>query len=231
METMETLADHSLMREANVTDLVPDLLDELAMINDSFVAWAASTQCQNDALVKLERRMFAILKLLREAFLELGLDFLTRLPLRGPFCRALARTLEDCQRERDPYTVGCLIIDADDLKGHNALGGHIAGDAFLRAVGQAIRANVAGVNMVSRYGGDEFAVFLPRLDLCSTETVAERIRAAVASTCGLIMPGSCSIGVALSSDKVLSVDTLIKAADDAAFTAKALGGNQVIAAV
>lgn len=62
------------------------------------------------------------------------------------------------------------------------------------------------------------------------EIVAERIRLAVERAPGLVTAGSCSIGIAVSSNTIRTVATLMKTADEATFVAKALGGNRIVIA-
>ena len=224
---METLPCFSLDQQS-IADEIPALILELYRFGDEFGSTTQAGRGRRDAgNVLPQERFFHILKLLEIACAELDLDFLTKLPLRGPFSRALARALLDSRRERDPYSVACMIIDCDNLHYHNKLGHHIAGDALIRAVANAIRAHIAEINMVARIGGDEFAVFIPRVSLREAETIAERIRMHVANTAGLVADGSCSIGISMSSEKIRTVDTLIKSADAVTFTAKSKGGNFV----
>jgi len=90
-------------------------------------------------------------------------DALTGLANRRAFLEALER--EMAAARRDPAARGALVmIDLDGFKLVNDELGHAAGDDYLRAVGQALLAQVRGSDLVARMGGDEFAILLARMD-------------------------------------------------------------------
>jgi diguanylate cyclase (GGDEF)-like protein len=125
--------------------------------------------------------------------------------------------------------------DLDHFKTYNDTYGHIAGDAALAAVATALRSELRSDDLVGRFGGEEFCVFLSEAPAHQAEMVAERLRRAVA-TCPL--PGSrahvsVSIGVATvpaGSDEAQLADVLT-AADQALFLAKRAGRDRVVSEV
>jgi len=126
-------------------------------------------------------------------------------------------------------------LDVDKFKGYNDFYGHVAGDECLRRVAMAICSIPSrSGDLTARYGGEEFVVLLPNTELHSASTVASRIRQAVAeleiphevSDFGLV---TISIGcAAFVPNQFLSVEGLIKAADEALYTAKHQGRNRVV---
>ncbi|WP_372669680.1 GGDEF domain-containing protein [Amycolatopsis kentuckyensis] len=142
------------------------------------------------------------------------------------------RTLAAAARQRS--TFGLLMLDLDHFKQVNDTYGHLAGDAVLRAVAEAIIAAVRGRgDAVGRFGGEEFVVLLPGIAHPDIGAVAERIRRAVAalkvpvgtlSISGL----STSIGMAVYPTAGTSLQRLLDAADTALYHAKATGRNKVV---
>ncbi|SEF36542.1 diguanylate cyclase (GGDEF) domain-containing protein [Amycolatopsis pretoriensis] len=142
------------------------------------------------------------------------------------------RTLAAAARQRS--TFGLLMLDLDHFKQVNDTYGHLAGDAVLRAVAEAIIAAVRGRgDAVGRFGGEEFVVLLPGIAHPDIGAVAERIRRAVAA---LKVPAgtlsitglSTSIGMAVYPTAGTSLQRLLDAADTALYHAKATGRNKVV---
>ena len=134
----------------------------------------------------------------------------------------------------DRTSLGLLMVDVDHFKAYNDLLGHQAGDECLRVVAQAILSNVrTGKDVVTRYGGEEFAVLVPGLSDGGAEVLGERVRAAVEAL-AIAHPRAAnakvtvSVGVAaIVPDDARSLDRLIKEADGALYRSKHLGRNRV----
>jgi len=151
-------------------------------------------------------------------------DALTGLHNRGAFETDVVALLAD--RNAQPLTL--LMLDLDGFKAFNDLHGHPAGDALLSAVARAMRAAVRSGDRIYRYGGDEFAVLLPRTPLELGMEVAQRIAAAIAtldSKAGESL--TASVGAASHPDDAATRDGLVAAADRALYRAKNLGGDGV----
>jgi two-component system, cell cycle response regulator len=135
------------------------------------------------------------------------------------------------ERYHDP--LACLVIDIDRLQSHNEAGGREAGDRVLCFVADTIRKSVREVDVVARFGGDEFLVVLPSTHFAGSVTVAERIfQDANQHLAGWEqrspLPVALSIGVALfPSRDVRTKDALLRGADAALHSAKRDGGNRI----
>ncbi len=160
-------------------------------------------------------------------------DNLTGLYTRSHFREAFEQKLGDAQASGRPTTL--LMIDLDHFKSINDQYGHLVGDDCLRwaarCIGNALRPYPA---LVARFGGEEFIVALPGFGLNEAVGVAERLRDALRnSPCesrGRAIPLSASIGahqLLPADDLASSIDAALQAADEALYSAKAGGRNQV----
>lgn len=127
-----------------------------------------------------------------------------------------------------------LIIDIDYFKSVNDTFGHDIGDEVLRQFGGRIVSNVRGIDLVCRYGGEEFVVVMPDTDLTFAYAVAERVRQQVADVpfeVGLDDPLkiTISIGVTVSEGTSDTAGGLLRRADQALYRAKREGRNRVVA--
>ena len=158
-------------------------------------------------------------------------DDLTGLLNHGTFQGWLERSVDS----REPFSL--IMLDLDDFKLVNDALGHQAGDRLLAEIGRAIVAAGRETDRVFRYGGDEFALILPKTDAASALSVAERVRAAVLAVGG---PGtgwaadgmtiSVSTGVATFPRDGFTAESILLAADRACFVAKRTGNGLIATA-
>lgn len=145
--------------------------------------------------------------------------------LKTLFDRAAAR--------RTPLSV--MLVDIDRFKSINDVWGHDAGDAVLNEFANRLRRNLRGIDLVCRYGGEEFVIVMPETEPAVAEKVAERIRGQIADTpfslggSGKSIEVTASLGVAGMHAAGDSVEALMKRADLALYQAKMRGRNQVVA--
>ena len=156
-------------------------------------------------------------------------------PLTGIANRqaVLARVDEEllrAARYRRPLSV--ILIDLDHFKRLNDNHGHAAGDLVLRRVGALLAKNVRTTDTAGRWGGEEFLIVLPETDPDAAASVAEKLRRTMARETVQLMDGetvsvTMSAGVAGGHGDVLLPDVLVRDADAALYSAKALGRDQV----
>lgn len=135
--------------------------------------------------------------------------------------------------ERHKNDLSLLLIDLDFFKKVNDVYGHLFGDAVLKGIGKIIQKSVRKTDIVSRYGGEEFAVLLPGADADSAVLIAENIRLAIEghkfkSAQGKVQV-TASTGVAsLVEHGPDSPQKLLDMADNALYCSKELGRNRII---
>lgn len=144
---------------------------------------------------------------------------------------ALSREMERAARYGQVFSI--IMCDVDHLKRYNDIHGHLGGSELLRQLAAIISKSSRAIDLVAKYGGDEFMVILPQTRLDGALTMAARIRAAVAETAfphceagGMTI----SVGVASFPQHGEEVESLVGAADAALFRAKRQSRNCVIAA-
>ena len=158
-------------------------------------------------------------------------DPLTNLYNQRVFWELIESEVLRSSRHGDKFSL--LLIDADNFKSVNDSYGHGAGDSLLQMVVAAIRSAIRDDDLLSRYGGDEFAAILPETDMAAGEVVARRILDAVAAVNmtapdGTAITSSVSIGIATFPDHAKGMKDLFLVADNMMYRAKAEGKNRVM---
>ncbi|MFN8628750.1 MAG: EAL domain-containing protein [Chloroflexota bacterium] len=142
-------------------------------------------------------------------------DALTGLRNHGAFQRELGEAVGTGM----PFAL--LMIDLDAFKGYNDTHGHPAGDALLARIAAAMRETLRDDDRVYRYGGDEFAIILPRAGIVAAREIADRVRTAVAHLTEGVGPlVTASVGIAMHPDDGLTKDEVVASADRALYLAK-----------
>jgi len=187
-------------------------------------------------LVQMQRALVKVAGQLHDANQELQrlsmTDGLTGIANRRMFDESLAREWRRCLRLKKPMSI--VMLDVDYFKKYNDRYGHQDGDDCLRAVAQEmVRSTPRAGDLVARYGGEEFVMILGDTDEGGAHWVANRIRQHVAE---LNMPHdgspfghvtvSCGVASVMPSAE-LSVDMLVKSADNALYLSKNQGRNTV----
>jgi diguanylate cyclase (GGDEF)-like protein len=178
---------------------------------------------------RLERALNDTAARLAETHDAATTDRLTGLANRGTLLTTLHQEVERAGRHDRPLSIAFL--DIDHFKDINDTHGHDVGDDVLRLVAGMLRSNMRVSDVVGRYGGEEFMLILPESTPEEATDVAEKARILVERTgcprqAGAPIRVTVSICVAGGTGSTLQTDRLIRAADQAMYTAKSLGRNQ-----
>jgi len=157
-------------------------------------------------------------------------DPLTGLANRNMMDMELANSMARCRRTGEPLSL--LMIDLDHFKRFNDTYGHTAGDDLLIALARILKYEIREVDLIIRYGGEEFLVIMPDTPIDVALRAAERIRKKVETGDFQVGEGqsthlTISLGAATSTDGSESPTILMTRADTALYLAKERGRNRV----
>lgn len=156
-------------------------------------------------------------------------DGLTGLHNRRHFFTLAEQEYNHAIRTMQPLSV--IMFDIDHFKSFNDKYGHAIGDEVLRSIAKLTRQSLRATDIVGRYGGEEFAIILPKSNQATAYDVAERLRqqietVPVQSTDGALSV-TISLGVAQMREESKNVEQLLDQADMAMYCAKEGGRNRV----
>ncbi|PPJ48886.1 sensor domain-containing diguanylate cyclase [Rhizobium sp. KAs_5_22] len=176
--------------------------------------------------VRAEREVEALQQKLLEQAIR---DPLTGLYNRRHFDQVVIGELARAARSGKPLSL--LMADIDHFKAINDTYGHQAGDVVLQNFAASLRDAVRISDVVCRYGGEEFVVLMPEVDLNTARANAERIRATLRSAmpqgAGLPSAVTASFGISTYPAHGQDRDSLLRQADNALYLAKASGRDRV----
>jgi diguanylate cyclase (GGDEF)-like protein len=157
-------------------------------------------------------------------------DPLTGVYNRRQFYENLSAEFRRSRRYKRPLAL--LLIDIDHFKEVNDRHGHTVGDEVLRTIAQALQRELRSIDLLARFGGEEFVVLLPETTTEAAVTVAEKLRRRVADhvfgAAGASL--TISVGVAGLEDGMAREDDLVQSADQALYRAKERGRNRLAVA-
>ena len=146
---------------------------------------------------------------------------------RSFFVQAEAALIQAVQHQEE---ISVIMVDLDHFKSINDEFGHASGDDAIRLAAEAARQTLRRTDVIGRYGGEEFAVVLPRTGQASAQAIAERLRERIKA---ITVPGtprtlSASVGVTTKlPSQTDTVDAILDEADQALLQAKRDGRNKV----
>lgn len=234
-EEVEALLDRITSASGELASLLdqnigalPDPQDILARANEQLIEHQMRVQRE---AAELERKA-------AELQSQTLTDALTGVANRKRFDARMAECFAGAGKSGKPLAV--LFLDADKFKRVNDTYGHQAGDAVLVELAARLRRSVGEIGDVCRYGGEEFAVVLPKFNATKASRVADLVRQTIAATPFDLsqvegapdeLPVTVSVGVSIfepgSPGQVRSAGELVHQADQAVYEAKRAGRNCV----
>ena len=223
----EAVAPASPQQELGLTPT----LDEVGNLMDSFSRMLSTIERQAQEIDRYALRLDSAYKEIETSSAQLK-EFSFKDEVTGLYNRRFfsIRLEEEVSRyRRFNHPVAVVLLDLDGFKEINDELGHAAGDETLRGMAEILLKYSRGINVICRYGGDEFAVLLVETSKGGARLYADRIR--------YVLPGfhfahgrrvTASFGIAsLPEDVTPAPDALIRAADEALYAAKRAGKNRV----
>ena len=240
MEAGACVGEMSIIEDRDPSAYVIGAEDTHMLVIHQTVLWEmvdASHEFAKNLLVVLSERVRSHNRVIADSYGEIRkferhatTDALTGLANRHAMEDTFPDEIAGCIQNDEAVTF--IMIDVDDFKRFNDMFGHIAGDRVLSSVARILRTQFRPDDLLVRYGGDEFAVLLPGVDLQQALIIAERVRVAVCGETGdgsdslIQIPIKISMGVA-ELEQGATMDKLIRNADEALYRAKHAGRNAV----
>lgn len=225
----------------NHAEIVQDsggyVLRDLRSTNGTFVndAKIAEHRLNDGDLLKIGRSIFKFIgggnvesAYHEEIYRLTTIDGLTQIYNRRFFFEALTKELSRARRYR--RTLSLAMFDIDHFKKLNDAFGHLAGDSVLKQVASAIANRIRREDTFARFGGEEFAIILPEIDLEQARAFGEKVRGIIGAEVFSVLERTVvtvSVGVAHWDGTNNDPEELIRRADEALYQAKQTGRNRV----
>ena len=210
------------IKEKSILQYLEKILSELSEIRKENMQ-------QKQQLSKYHKEIVKLREELSIARREAEQDFLTGLPNRRRFYRALEDFLQDYKTKN--YIFSFIILDIDDFKKVNDTYGHLVGDEVLKDIASVLKFYLRANTIIGRLGGEEFGIILPGVDVEGAKAVAERLRRIIENRKvhidEYIIDYTASFGVTQVKEND-TVEDIIDRADKALYEAKKAGKNKVV---
>ncbi|MBC8504271.1 MAG: sensor domain-containing diguanylate cyclase [Chloroflexi bacterium] len=236
---IESISDSAHQLLIQTALCVPILLNKVAI--GIIYAYKTDTNAppfdQNDVQLSIAVSHQAALAIQRSQFIEQAKGFeqlaltdsLTGLDNRRKFIRDAKIEIERATRFNHPLSL--MILDIDNFKSINDSFGHLIGDQVLISVARRLESNLRTIDLLARYGGDEFIIVLVEADYEYASTIGKRLLSSITSKPVKTDRGeleiSISIGVAAVTKLQSNKSNPLGIADEALYAAKSAGKNQI----
>jgi len=202
-------------------------------VNDTIIRPIETQELMARVNTQLRRKFYA--DSLRDNFNEnlemVVTDPLTGLGNRRYFDRAIEPLFDSLNAKKEPFSI--MVFDIDHFKRVNDILGHDMGDQILKEIAARLASNMRAIDVVSRYGGEEFMIAMPNTDQDKAMKAADRVRGLIGGTPVYVDGQALSITTSAGIAEVEPGEKLrdvFKRADDALYKAKLSGRNMVMPA-
>ena len=220
----DSLGDKVMGLEAGAVDYLIKPFDETEL--QARIRSCLRAQSLQD---ELEQKNFQLSELVEEVKKMAITDPLTGLYNRRHMNEVLSKEFQKAKRYGGKLS--CLMVDIDHFKRINDIYGHAVGDNVLKEVAETLTSCLRTVDIVARWGGEEFVILLPATGLEQAREVAERVLEDISSSRFVPIEDeqlTVSVGISSSSSKKLTTeDMIINTADEALLEAKRNGRNRM----
>jgi diguanylate cyclase (GGDEF)-like protein len=218
---------HALLQTAVLGSAYAWLLSgDAVAFGDAATRWMVTMTTLLIGGLIVSRLRLSVRRLVAELTERARIDGLTGLLNREGLEQRAVVELARARRDGTPLVV--MVADLDNFKAINDTLGHAAGDEALRHVAAAMETQTRAVDAVARIGGDEFTLLLPAIGEAAAAEIGERLRAATrvaGEELGVDL--AVSVGFAVGTEGIESLEYLWQAADRAMYAAKRDGGDAV----
>lgn len=222
-----TLRDETVFPTVDGPRIFQNIFQPAYDKNGNIVAMVATRQDITE-----KRRIEEALRISNEEMEKLAtIDHLTKLYNRRHFFELAEQELIRAKRYNLNFSL--LLIDLDKFKTINDSFGHLFGDQVLQIAAESVRQNSREIDILGRYGGDEFAILAPETQASQSQIFASRMRQSFQNQIKELIPknnhATMSIGIAdfQNQNAISSIDTIFEQADQALYNAKGDGGNRI----
>jgi len=222
----ENLTEHiDKMRESEVTNEILEIKDQIISEANKI---KEETQTLKVELDKYKEKTNELTKRLEQTEAEALVDSLTGAFNRNAYNAEIVRFIKEFERYKQPFAI--VVLDIDHFKKVNDTYGHAKGDEILKIVAALVKNTIRETDKIFRYGGEEFVVWMPKMEPNTAIQASDKIRGIIAGknwdaiAKGLEVTASFGISCVKEKDTTTSV---FNRADKALYRAKNNGRNQV----
>ncbi|WMT43313.1 GGDEF domain-containing protein [Paenibacillus sp. D2_2] len=208
------------------------LIDETTSQNEEL-------QESNQSLIAIQEELFLTNQKLRQLAIT---DSLTGCYNRNYLIQQLEREITINMNDQSPFSI--LLLDIDFFKLINDNYGHLVGDEVICGTVNVIKQKIRHTDILARFGGEEFIIYLPRMESTEAHHLAEQIRSAVESNAIAVSHASSSLSITvsigllstrfpihISSDYGTIINDLFQAVDQVLYQAKREGRNRIVSSI